>query len=91
MTPPKNSIRHNKDKESKLVYKALYKECRPLTRREFSEITGLEIPTLCRILFNLTNKSHKLIISYSKRCKVTGKIVFHYFLANAVEGLRNGN
>ena len=91
MTPPKNSIRHNKDKESKLVYKALYKECRPLTRRELSDITGLEISTLCRILFNQTYKSRTLKITYIKPYKTTGRNVYHYNIIDAVEGLKNGN
>ena len=91
MTPPKNSIRHNKYNEKSLVFRALYHYQRALTRRELSEITHLEISTLCRILFNQTYKSRTLKITYIKPYKTTGRNVYHYNIIDAVEGLRNGN
>lgn len=91
MTPPKNSIRHNKYTEKRLVFKALYNSRKALTSRELSEITGLEIVTLCRILFNQTYESRTLKITYIKPCKTTGQNVDHYNIIDAVEGLKNGN
>ena len=90
MTPPKNFTRHDKYTEKSLVFRALYHYQRALTRRELSEITGLEIATLCRILNNETVKSRTLKISFIKPCKTTGQNVYHYDLIDAVEGLKNG-
>ena len=91
MTPPKNSIRHNKYNEKSLVFRALYHYQRALTRRELSEITGLEIVTLCRILFNQTYESRTLKIIYIKPCKTTGQNVDYHNIIDAIEGLKNGN
>ena len=90
MTPPKNFTIHDKYKEKQLVFKALHNSCKALTRRELSEITDLEIATLCRILNNETVKSRTLKISFIKPCKTTGRNVYHYDLIDAVEGLKNG-
>ena len=90
MTPPANFTRHNEYTEKRLVFRALYNSPRALTRRELSDLTGLEIATLCRILFNQTYKSRTLKISYSKPCKTTGRIVYHYNFIDAVEGLKVG-
>lgn len=91
MTPPKTYTRQDKYNEKSLVFRALYHNRKALTRRELSEITGLEIATLCRILFNQTYKSRTLKISYIKPCKTTGRNVYHYNLIDAGEGLKNGN
>jgi len=91
MTPPKNFTRHDKYTEKSLVFRALYHNRKALTSRELSEITGLEIATLCRILFNQTYKSRRLKIGYIKPCKTTGRNVYHYNFIDAVEGLNNGN
>lgn len=90
MIPPPNFITHNEYKEKKLVFRALDNSTKALSRRELSEITGLEIATLCRILFNQTYKSRTLEISYSKPCKTTGRNVYHYNFIDAVEGFKNG-
>lgn len=90
MTPPNNFTRHDKYREKRLVFRALYHYQRALTRRELSEITGLEIATLCRILYDQTYKSRTLKISFIKPCKTTGQNVYHYDLIDAVEGLENG-
>jgi hypothetical protein len=90
MTHPTNFITHNEYTEKRLVYRALYNSPRALTRRELSEITGLELPTLCRILFNQTYKNRTLKISYSMPCKTTGRNVYHYNFIDAVEGVKNG-
>jgi len=90
MTPPKNFTRHDKYTEKWLVFRALYHYQRALSRRELSEITHLEISTLCRILNNETVKSRTLKISFIKPCKTTGRNVCHYNIIDAVEGLKNG-
>ena len=90
MTPPKNFTRHYKYKEKKLVFKTLSNSRKALTSKELSEITGLEIATLYRILYNQTYKSRTLKISFIKPCKTTGQNVYHYDLIDAVEGLKNG-
>ena len=91
MTPPKNSIRHNKYTEKRLVFKALYHNRKALTSTKLSEIIGLEITILCRILFNQTYKSRTLKISLFIPFKTTGRNVYHYNIIDAVEGLKNGN
>jgi predicted carbohydrate-binding protein with CBM5 and CBM33 domain len=91
MTPPNNFTRHDKYKEKQLVFKALYNSRKALTRRELSEITDLEIATLCRILNNETVKSRTLKISFFIPFKTTGQNVYHYNIIDAVEGLKNGN
>jgi hypothetical protein len=91
MTPPKNFTIHDKYKEKSLVFRALYHYQRALISRELSEITGLEIATLCRILFDQTYKSRTLKISLFLPFKTTGQNVYHYNIIDAVEGLKNGN
>ena len=90
MTPPKNFTRHYKCTEKKLVLKTLYKSRKNLKIKNLSEITGLEIVTLCRILFYQIYKSRTLKISHIKPCKITGQNVYQYNLIDAVEGLKNG-
>lgn len=76
-TPFKSSST-NEDKENRLIFKALNQYKQPLTRRKLSEVTGLEIATLCRALYNLTYKSKVLKIAQIKPCPKTKKQVFHY-------------
>jgi hypothetical protein len=71
--------KQSKDKENQLIFKALHQYKQPLTRRKLSEVTGLEIATLCRALYNLTYKSKSLRVAKIARCATTGKLVFHYY------------
>ncbi|MEJ5994966.1 hypothetical protein WG904_11110 [Pedobacter sp. Du54] len=71
--------KHNKDTENRAIFKALIQEERPLSRRELSDITGFEIATLCRALFNLTNVGSTLKITSIKPCNTTGRMVYHYY------------
>jgi len=91
MTPPKYFTRHDKYTKKRLVFSALYHYQRALTCRELSEITGLEIAILCRIIFNQTYKSRILKISYIKPCKTTRRNVYYNNLIDAVEGFKNEN
>lgn len=76
---PFNSFGANEDTEKRLIFKALNHYKRPLTRRFLNEVTGLELPTLCRALYNLTYKYKSLRVAEIKRCPKTGKKVFHYY------------
>lgn len=84
-----NSSTGNEDKENRLIFKALLKYKRPLTRRFISECTNLEIATLCRALFNLVHKRRLLKVALMAKCPKTGKRVYHYYFAK--EGVQNGN
>lgn len=86
---PKKSLTANKDTENRRIYKALLAASSPLTRRELSTASGLEIATLCRATFNLIHKSKTLVISHYGACKTTGKYVMHFALKTAGEGLKN--
>ena len=83
---PSLSLRTTKDTETKTIIKTLLAEKQPLTRRRISELTGLELPTLCRALFNLTNKVSILQIRIIKPCPTTGKRVYHYYFSNGIGG-----
>lgn len=66
---------------------------RPLSRRELSGITGIEIGNLCRCLNNLQYLQKSVTIAYTAKCKSTGKKVYHYTLASKLdkqEGAGNG-
>jgi predicted transcriptional regulator len=76
---PFKSLTANEDKENRLIFKALHQYKQPLTRRKLSEVTGLEIATLCRALYNLTYKSKSLRVAKIARCHRTGKRVYHYY------------
>jgi hypothetical protein len=76
---PLKSSTANEDRENRLIYKALHQYKQPLTRRKLSEVTGLEIATLCRALYNLTYKSKSLRVAKIALCPKTGKKVFHYY------------
>lgn len=88
-TPEKKSLTTNKDSENFRIYKALSTANKPLTRRELSTASGLEIATLCRATFNLIHKNRTLAISHYGACSTTGKYVMHFALKTAGEGLRN--
>lgn len=85
---PFKSLTANEDKENLLIFKALHKYKQPLTRRFLSEVTGLEIATLCRALYNLTYKSKLLKVAKIARCPQTGKQVYHYYFVKT--GGQNG-
>jgi hypothetical protein len=63
-------------------------ESRWLSRRQISAVTRLEIPTLCRTLYNLVRRK-KVKVAFRARCPITGKLVYHYSLASE-KGLRDG-
>lgn len=86
-TPFKSSTA-NEDKENRLIFKALQKHKQPLTRRFISEVTGLELSTLCRALYNLTYKYKSLKVAKIARCPKIGKQVYHYYFAKT--GGQNG-
>jgi hypothetical protein len=80
----------HEDKEKQLIFKALYEFKQPLTRRKLSEITFLELPTLCRSLYNLVHKRKLLTVAKIAPCAKTGKRVYHYYFAlNSKEGIQN--
>jgi hypothetical protein len=60
-----------------------------LNRRQLAMITGLEVPTLCRLLFNLVHKRFVLKIASISPCPMTGKRVYFYTLRHR-KGLRDG-
>jgi predicted transcriptional regulator len=81
MTAPNlNSLTsHSKDKEDRLIIKALLKYKRPLSRRFLSEVLLIEISVLCRLLWNLQHKRKLITVSKIARCPKTGKRVYHYW------------
>lgn len=75
-----NQSGQNKDSENALIFKALTKAKRPLTRRELSQMTGLEIANLCRALYDLVYfYPYTIVISHYAPCKTTGLRVMHYY------------
>lgn len=90
-TPLNNSLLpdSHKDTETRIIITTLIAEKQPLTRRRISELTGLELPTLCRSLFNLTNKIKILHVAAIKPCVITGKCVYHYYFLDSIGGLEN--
>lgn len=72
------STKQNKDNENRLIYQALRKVKQPLTRRELSMRTGLEIATLCRALWNLIHRSRTLKVSHYAPCKYTRRRVMYF-------------
>ena len=85
-TPSLKSLTANEDKENRLIFKTFLTYKKPLTRRFLSENTGLELPSLCRALFNLTNKKRLLKVAKIKPCPKTGKSVIHYFFDDFIKG-----
>lgn len=74
-------VPQNKERENTLIYKALA-TYQPCTRRKLSDLTGLEIATLCRALFNLVYRLETIKVSHYAPCKVTGVEVMHFALKN---------
>ena len=72
--------RQNKANENKLIIIALLGTRHPLTRRELSERTGIEISCLCRALFNMVYKRKTVFIAKYGKCKSTKKTVMHFSL-----------
>lgn len=90
MNTPLKSLfagKQSKDTEYRTIIKTLLVEKQPLTRRRISEITKLELPTLCRALYNLTYKLKLLKIASIKPCITTGKLVYHYYFIDNSGGL----
>jgi hypothetical protein len=65
----------NNDNEYHFILKALHKQNRQLTLKE---------------LYNLKYRSRMIKIRYSEPYKTTNKTVYHYFINDALEGLKNG-
>ena len=76
------SVQRHKETENKLILQALHQKKQPLTRRKLSELTGLELPTLCRALYDLTHKAKVLYVAAIRPCPITNKWVFHYYFKN---------
>lgn len=72
------NVLRNEDTENRLIYQALRSIKQPLTRRELSMRTGLEIATLCRALFNLIHRNRTLKVSHYAPCKHTRRTVMHF-------------
>jgi hypothetical protein len=60
-----------------------------LNRRQLSRITKLEIPTLCRVLFDLVHKKNLVRIAFTGKCPITKKWVYYYTLSKQ-EGSSDG-
>mgnify|MGYP003574942292 CR=1 FL=1 len=66
-------------KVQKAIIITLHKLKEPLTRRKISELTSVEICTLCAQLSKL-ERSKLVIRAYSAKCPTTGIKVIHYGL-----------
>jgi len=64
--------------QESLTYLWLIKLGRPATRREIANGTGLEIGATCRTIYNLLNKSQRIKIDHTGKCKLTQKTVNYY-------------
>lgn len=71
--------RQNKVSENRLIYRSLREAKQPLTRRQLSERTGLEIATLCRALWNLIEYPRTIKVTHYAPCKKTGRNVMHFY------------
>ena len=85
LTPNKFS-NATEDRYNRLIFKALIKYNRPLTRRFLSEATNIEIATLCKALFVLVHNRKLIKVAFIKPCVKTGKIVYHYYFTDNVGG-----
>jgi hypothetical protein len=63
---------------------------KPLSRRDLSIITGIEIGNLCRCLFELVNDYKSVKIAFTAKCQYTGKRVYHYTLASKLDKQEGG-
>ncbi|OAQ42109.1 hypothetical protein A5893_03060 [Pedobacter psychrophilus] len=86
---PNQKINNPKGSENKAVYKALLISKKPLTRRQFNELSGLEIGNLCRCLHDLVYKSKTLQIAKYAPCGTTGKTVQHFYFSDSLKLKRN--
>lgn len=76
----KSSIagKQREDNKRKLIIKALLDSTHPLTRRQLSGRTRLEISSLCQPLYDLLYKLETIKISHYGRCISTKKQVMHF-------------
>lgn len=88
-TPSNSLFRQNEYTEYRLICNALHFTKQPLSRRKIAELTGLELPTLCRALYNLTYTKKVLEIAQIKPCEATGRNVYHYYFKKE-KGAANG-
>jgi hypothetical protein len=63
---------------------------KPLSRRDLSIITGIEIGNLCGRLFELVHEYKTVKIAFTAKCKHTGKRVYHYTLASKLDKQEGG-
>lgn len=66
--------------EERKVISALLIASKPLTRRELSGATEMEISVLCRVLYHMVYFKKQLHISYYAKCKTTDRKVMHFSL-----------
>lgn len=84
--------KYNRDRRGStgtvIVIAALKEAGQPLTRRQLSEITKLEIGNLCRILYDAVRAADPIIrIAYSAPCPITKNKASYYSLTDEVEPL----
>jgi hypothetical protein len=94
ITPFKNSSNAGKQREDmirKLIIKTLIRNNRPLTRRQLSRETHLEISTLCQPLYDLLYKLGSIKIAYYGRCATTKKRVMHFAIKDIENLVNDGN
>lgn len=74
-----NNSKHFKERVQRAIIKILAKKKKPLSRRAISNLTSIEICTLCFPLLDLEhcNTLHR---AYKRICPETGKNVIHYDL-----------
>lgn len=74
-----NNSKHFKQRVQRAITKILAKEKKPLTRRTISNLTAIEICSLCNPLRNL-ERCNTLQRAFNKVCPETGIKVIHYGL-----------
>ncbi|RZJ54093.1 MAG: hypothetical protein EOO44_06265 [Flavobacterium sp.] len=74
-----NNPKHFKQRVQRAITKILAKEKKPLSRRAISNLTSIEICTLCFPLLDL-ERCKILQRAYKRICPETGKSVIHYGL-----------
>lgn len=89
----KKSLNHGghdkgKYKETALIFKALLAANQPLTRRQLSYLTKLEIATLCRALFNLVYQKKTVKIAKYDICITTGRKVMRFAVSERRQDVR---
>jgi hypothetical protein len=78
--------KHYEDKK-KIIVKVLKSTHKPVTRRQLSNKTHLEISSLCQPLFDLVYKLGSVIITHYGPCSTTKKMVMHFALKKKTEAL----